>query len=210
MNVSCTVMAHIKRVEEATDLYVKLMKMPFARVTISMDYDNDEWNNGRNAWVDAETFEDFHCVIQDDSIISDNFYENLETALRQAPANDILSLYTGTSRPFKNQVQKAVDKAKEENASWLKSNRLMWGVAIVMKTEHIEHMLKYVEKSTLPYDERIGSYFKHIGKQVYYCRPSIVNHRDEQSLIKKVHNYPRVAHEYSDDVLEFKGGVISI
>jgi hypothetical protein len=75
-------MAHPKRKAEAEALAVELKKYPFMDVTISYDgvdagTEQEEWDNGKRAMLAGVDRGDWHCVIQDDAILTPNFYENI-------------------------------------------------------------------------------------------------------------------------------------
>lgn len=207
MNV--IIMTHPKRFLEAEKLYNKLRERCDVRRVI--DTANEEWHTGKRCLEYAAEANGYSIILQDDAVIGENFVDNARKAIDQCPQQGaLISFYTGTYRPYKTQVQKAVDKAREQNASWLTHIKLLWGVGIAIHSDDVQPLLEYVKNSSLPYDERIGSYFAHMKRKVFYTWPSIVDHADGQSLIKKVHNYPRVAHEYSDEKLDFKRKVIAI
>ena len=66
-------MAHPKRKKQAEKLKQKLAKGGWTKLTISYDQKNDEWSNGENSLLSYDKGADYHLVIQDDAIISDNF-----------------------------------------------------------------------------------------------------------------------------------------
>lgn len=210
MKISVSIMAHPKREEQAESLFAKLVTMPFDNTTLVYDNGMGELYNGDRALIRHTG--DWHLVLQDDAIIGDNFYTNLMSALENAPDQTIISLYTGKVRPFPTAVTTAVTKAQEEGASWLSHQTLLWGVGIAIKTDLIPAVLLKAKHSNLPYDRRIGQYFKDSRQKVYYTIPSIVDHNNTLPSLTG-HGYakePRVAHMYSDEILNFNNKVIGI
>lgn len=194
MKISIAIMAHPNRIKPAGDLQDQLKKMPFSQCAVILDRVNTEWETGRRALRWGVGKGQWHVVIQDDAILTPNFYENIENAITALKEKTLFSLYTGTSRPLGQRVKAAVDKAKD--GEWLQSHQLFWGVGIVIPTVHIEPMLDFVEDIQLNYDNKIGEFYCRNGLPVYYCIPSLVDHDDEQgSLLGHGQSpEPRVAH----------------
>jgi hypothetical protein len=197
MKISIAIMAHPSRTAQAEALYSELQQYPFAAPQIIYDQHNDEWTNGKKALQYGVGKGDWHVVIQDDAILTPDFYRNVENAIFALRQKTLISLYTGTARPMARRVSNAVDSCKD--GEWLRLNQLLWGVGIVLPTDHIEPMLEFVENIELQYDNKIGEFYNLNGLPVYYCIPSLVDHNDDLgSLIdghgKAVNDDPRVAH----------------
>lgn len=212
MKISITIMAHPKRRKEAEALLVKLAKYPFKQCYITWDQKNDEWHTGERALrAGIAVNSDWHIVLQDDAIICDNFYAQVENAIKYVPGQTIISLYTGKVRPFPSRVTNAVKKAK--NASWLEGNMLFWGVGILIPTRHIEKVLDFVEGRTENYDVRVGVAFQRNRLPVFYTNPSLVDHNDNiGSLLNNDYDPERrVAHNFAADRhIEWNSEVVPI
>lgn len=211
MNISVTIMAHPLRSAAATRLYGMIASMPFMHVALVYDDKNDEWSNGKRAML-AHGKSEWHVVIQDDAIVGDMFYANLVTALQNAPAASLVSLYTGTVRPEQVRVEAALSRARIQGASWLKSNSLYWGVGVAIPTTYIEPLIHAVDKSILPYDRRLGSYFALLRLATYYTVPSLVDHDDSlpSLLSNDANGERRHAHNYCRDRVSFNREVVAI
>jgi hypothetical protein len=194
MNITIAIMAHPKRTEQVEALFKQLRQYPFAAWSIVYDTDNVEWHTGRNALEAGIGRGDWHVVIQDDAILTPNFYENIENAIKALDQKTIISLYTGTSRPLGKRVQAAVDKAAD--GDMLRFHQLLWGVGIVIPTSHIQPMIEFVEDIELQYDNKIGEFYCNNGLPIYYTIPSLVDHDDDLgSLLGHGQSpEPRVAH----------------
>lgn len=212
MNISFGVMAHGDRANHANDLLNKLLDMPFYTGFLSFDKNNSEWDNGKVCLENFSTLCDYHVVIQDDAIIGPNFYTNLEASLKALPQKSILSLYYGQGRPYPQKVKQAFDKAIETDSSFISHRTLLWAVCIAIPTEDIEPMLQHAKRyPKLQYDNRIGQFYKDRKRPVYYTTKSIADHNDDLPSLTG-HDTPRkrVAHCYTDEVLEFNGKVVQI
>lgn len=213
MKISITVMAHPSRRKEAEELHYRLMMMPFESRWIVFDTGLGEWETGERALRRNDSKADWHVVIQDDAIISDNFYKNLVAALKNVPLRSLVSLYTGKVRPIQGRVKLAFNNATIHNKSWLSFQTLLWGVGIAIPTEDINPMLKYVSGSREVYDRKIGEYYKHLNQPVYYTAVSLVDHNDSLDSIMKHGGTiePRVAHQFvGDRLLKFNSRVEQI
>lgn len=180
MDLYVGIVAHTKREEMAYSLAAKVQ-------ADEVFMDNGvlgEWRNHEKAWRAAERSGKTHAVIlQDDAIPVEEFRTHALRAAQKRP-DSLISLYTGTHRPRKDQVLSAVEGAEKQGASWLKADTLMWGVGVVVPTALIPEILKAIEKSNLPYDQRIGLWAEETSNWVYYTWPSLIDHQDEPTVIK--------------------------
>lgn len=204
-------MSHHARKKYALALYHKLDSMTFTCVTPVFDENNSEWDNGVEA-LQLHDDSDYHVVIQDDAIIGNNFYVNLEAALKSLPQKSLLSLYLGQGRPSKYHVISAFNKAINSNSSFISHTKLLWGVCIAIPTKDIELILEHAKRySKLQYDNRIGTYYRDIRKPIYYTTISIVDHDDSLPSLTGHHtNLKRVAHKYSDELLVFNSKIVEM
>ena len=202
VKISVCVMASPSRAHIADKLYRKLTQMDFYETGLVFDDGSGEWQTGVNS-LRCHTDSDWHIVIQDDAIISQNFYRNALKAIENIPDPTLLSFYTGTVKPFPSAVKKAIEKAGSINASYLSFGTLNWGVGIAIPTDDIEAVLDTVKNSRLPYDERIGRYYLLNNKKVYYTYPSIVDHNYKiDSVVGKYKGAePRKAHRYEPEII---------
>lgn len=206
--ISIAVMAHPKRKAQAQALVAELKSYSFSDVALVMDTKNIEWHTGRRALKRGIGKADWHVVIQDDAILTPDFYANIEGAIKALPVKTLFSLYTGTARPLSRRVSEAVAKAKD--GDWLQSHQLYWGVGIVIPADHIAPMLEFVEPIELQYDNKVGEFYCQNGLPVYYCIPSLVNHDDELGTLIAGHGTdvspePRVAHRLATGSIRWTG-----
>lgn len=198
MRISIAIMAHPKRAAQVERLEAELAQYPFTQIGCAYDELHDEWHTGCRALRQGIDSGDWHVVIQDDAILTPNFYENVESAIKGLPSKTLFSLYTGTARPLPDRVKVAVKRSKD--GDWLRHHQLFWGVGIVIPTAHIEPMLEFVRDiEGLQYDNRIGEFYCRNGLPVYYCIPSLVDHDDDLPTTieghgKAISSEPRVAH----------------
>lgn len=197
MNITVAVMAHPKRRLQAEYLGTILKYYPFMDVSIVYDEIGEEWHTGKRALLRGANRGDWHVVIQDDAILTPNFYENIEGAINSLDTKTLISLYTGTARPLPDRVSAAVEKAADGNM--LESHQLFWGVGIALPADHIMPMLDYVEKIELQYDNKIGEFYRQNALPVYYTMPSLVDHDDDLGTLLEGHGHhispePRKAH----------------
>lgn len=217
MQISITVMAVPARKLQAEYLAAILRYYPFSDVSVTYDQvaagtHESEWLNGKNSLLAGVGKGDYHVVIQDDAILTPNFYENIEGAINNCPGGKaLISLYTGKARPFPKRVTYAVNKTT--HATWLRYMLLMWGVGIIIPTDHIKHLLEFVEDRTEPYDTRIGIFYQRNRLPVFYTMPSLVDHDDDLGTAIPGHGTKpgaRVAHKLATGIIQWNDTVIDI
>jgi hypothetical protein len=206
-------MAHPKRKEAAEALALQLKAYPFMDVSITWDEKNEEWDTGYRAIMAGADRGDWHVVLQDDALLTPDFYQNLEGAINSVPERVLISLYTGTVKPMREEVKLAVEKAYY--ATWLKHYMLFWGVGFVLPTDHIKPLLEFVSEEQFAgtlYDIRVGMFYQRHQLPVFYTMPSLVNHDDDLgSLLEHdVDLEPRVAHRLAEGVVLWNQHVINI
>ena len=174
--VSISIMAHPVRKEWALELSREL------DAPISWDQGGVEWNTGARAWEMFNPSASWHLVVQDDALICRDLRSRLSEALSGLEHKGPVSLYLGTGKPASKQpiVREAVALA---NGPWIELPWLLWGVAIVLPTKHIRRMLHSTNKHHSPYDQRISRWYERQGISTLYTWPSLVDHRDDESLL---------------------------
>ena len=207
-SIEVHVVAHPIRQEQAE----KLAKEVEATETWIDTSGLGEWDNHLRAWTQLSYSGATHAVVlQDDAIPVEGFREHAQRAATDRP-NSMISLYIGTHRPRASEVVTAIVEADRQGASWLSADTLMWGVGVIVPVARIPEMLEAVEGCTYPYDQRLGTWPKDLGEEVYYTWPSLVDHMDQKSTVwrsNRLQQGTRVAHrtgipDWSDIVVEIK------
>lgn len=206
MKISLAIMAHPKRTAAANALAYELGQYPFAAPQIIWDGIGEEWHTGKRALQYGIGIADWHVVIQDDAVLTPDFYRNIEKAIFALRQKTLISLYTGTARPLPGRVKAAVDAMPD--GSFLTFKQLLWGVGIVIPTDHIKPMLKFVEDIELQYDNKIGEFYCRQGMPVYYTVPSLVDHNDDIDTLldghgRHINEEPRKAHRLAGGLIEW-------
>lgn len=211
MKISITIMGHPKRDAQIQELLIKIVDMQrFCDVSVAIDNNNSEWDTGSRALKKGIGKGDWHLVLQDDAILTPDFYNNIEAALAAVPSKSVISLYTGKVKPFAERVELAVNKAEDGN--WLNGFLLFWGVAVLIPSDHIEPMLEFVADRTEQYDTRIGIFYQRNMLPIYYTVPSLVEHDDALGTLIPHHatEAPRVAHRLATGLVSWNSDVINI
>lgn len=213
MRISVTIMAHPDRRREANALALELGQYPFTETSITWDERNSEWDTGYRSLKYGADKGDWHIVIQDDAILTPDFYRNVLNLITAVPTKTVVSLYTGKVRPLADRVKEAVDKAPD--GSFLNHYMLMWGVGILLPSSHIEPLLDFVSDpryDDTAYDIRVGMFYHRNRLPIYYSMPSLVDHNDDLgSLVGNGYaKEPRVAHRLAKDVIKWTQEVYDI
>lgn len=133
---------------------------------------------------------DWLVVLEDDAVPVDGFREQLDMALAAAPA-DIVGLYLGTGWPraWQRFIKKALADARQSDANWIVSSHLLHAVGTAIKVDLANDMLRAVawmseEQRRWPFDEQITHWARYMrGHRIAYTVPSLVDHRDGESLV---------------------------
>lgn len=133
-------------------------------------------------------------VIEDDALPVQRFRFQLHAALKVAPT-PIVSLYLGRSRPphWQESIAQSVGKTRLEDACFLTASALLHGVGYAIRTALIPDLLASLPgmiKDT-PIDEAISSWARQRDYGISYTWPSLLDHRDEGTLIDHPDGHPR-------------------
>lgn len=213
MNITVSVMAHPSRKAEAEALALQLKSFPFMDVSITWDRVNEEWDTGARAMLKGANRGSWHLVIQDDAILTPDLYANIESLVTAVPVKSVISLYTGKVRPLADLVSAALAKAPD--GSFLTHYMLMWGVGILIPSDHIEPMIEFVSDpmyNETAYDIRVGMFYQRNRLPIYYSVPSLVDHNDDLgSLIGNGYAKDRrVAYRLATSPISWTDKVISL
>lgn len=207
MNISISIMAHASRDDLAIELHDRMTNMPFSKLFLNVQDGEkgilNEWKNGRNCWEQG-IGSDWHIVIQDDSIISDNFYQNVVGALEALPEKTAVSFYTGMAKPYPETIYRAVSEARDK--SFLVYDKLLWGVCFAINGAYIDKMIEFCDNvhDRVEYDRRISEYFRVEKIPVFYTNPSISDHNDAlPSILGHEIKYKRIAHRYEPGLVNW-------
>lgn len=210
IRLSAQIMAHPKRADQVSELRSRLD----GPVDVTWDTDNTVHDTGPRAMAAHHPAATHHLVIQDDAVVCRDLLAGVERMLAYVPALTPVSLYVGRARPFPRSVEAAVAAAGDSSASFLTMPQLNWGVAVVMPVPLIRPLLEWYPASRAKgYDARIGHWLLLNGVRCWYTWPSLVDHRDGESLIG--HGQRRVAHTFvgatmSALELDWSGAVLRV
>ena len=174
--LSVSIMAHKKRSDMIPYLHEKLGK-----VRVVWDRKNNLWDTCRRAWLAYDKTAEFHCVIQDDALVTDDFYKKAEKFLTE---DRILSFYLSSF--LETKVKNAI--AKNENI--VNATMIFNEVAICMPTKYIKEMVAYCDEREAQNDQLISRWAGERAKAIYYPIPSLVSHRDTESIYRSNCNRP--------------------
>lgn len=189
-------MAHEKRAQHIPYLKEKLGDVP-----VFMDKAGVEniglWENAKRCWLSFDPEADYHLVVQDDSIVTDNFYEKLDKILDNGPKYAYCLFFRYKS--YKTHKEMNQIAMQRRGNGFFTYPRLQWANAIVLPTKIIKECIEYADQQKKYKnidDLRISEYLNSISMLTYYPLPSLVNHREEESLIGNGSNKGRTATWY--------------
>lgn len=181
-------MAHPERKEWAKDLSQKL------QVPIVYDRKNDIWDTCRRAWLAIDKNAEYGLVLQDDAILCTDFRKHAEAVLQE---DFVYSLYAG------NLLSNRIRMAERKGRDYVITEMVYNEVALCMRTEHIGAMIQYCDEREATTDQEIGRWAKLNRIKIYHPLPSLVDHRDTESIFRR--NYNRMQPPTPRRAVRFKG-----
>ncbi len=199
--------AHPIREQFVAEL-VESIKSPDA-VTIAWDREEDIWDTHQRAWLQVPEWATHHLVLQDDALVCEDFYQLACSAAGRMPANPI-SFYFGNALNHPK-IVRTTQQAQRENASWIKASGTWWGVAVMLPRQLINDMIKFCQPRRETYDRRLTIWCEDREHEVFYPYPSLVEHRDEPSVLYPGRRPGRKAYRYigaGQETWDPTGGVV--
>jgi len=194
MKLSVSIMAHPRRQEMVEEL---LKQLPATQV--AWDTDNNVWHTCRAAWQLHDKSADYHVVIQDDSILCEDFLARATAILKTLEHPKAVCFFIG-------------DKATRYGGVSFTTRKIYNEVAICLPVSHIEPMIAFCDKMGSTTDRDIERYCKRNKLSVHYPIPSLVEHRDSPSLYREIYKKPppttaRQAYAFADTVKKTVGSI---
>jgi len=172
--LSVAIMAHASREKWVPDLEAQL-----GNVKTVWDRMNDRWDTGARALVAYDPNCTHHLVVQDDALLPPDFLEGVKKMLEYIPYPSPVGLYYGRVRPRETHTRMLVQRAKQQNASFIRHGGPWWGVGIIIPTANIPEIVKWGDsRPDIPnYDRRISRWYQENDIECYYPVPSLIEHR---------------------------------
>lgn len=185
--ITVQVMAHPRRRHLIPGL---LDKLGLDGDHVTWDERNNRWDTGRRAWRDAiRRGGHWAAVIQDDAVPCTDLIPGLAQALHSLDRGTLVCPFFGrAAHPQSNSLTKLIthvgEQALASNPSWI-SGFLVHGVMLAAPASEVAPMLRWCDRQKWPqYDKRIGKYFQKVKQRpALYTWPSMVDHRDDDSLV---------------------------
>lgn len=175
-------MAHPKRERFIPTLLKRLDREP----AVVWDQINSRWDTGRRALLQYDHQATHHLVIQDDAIPCRDLVAGVEKALDYVAPGSPVGLYFGRRAPYPSRLRFLTGEMERSGdfISWIRINKIIWGVGIVIPTAVIPDAIRYCDEVNVPnYDLRLSRFFEVARIPVWFTWPSLVEHRDSPSLI---------------------------
>lgn len=169
--LSIVIMAHPDRREMAMLLSFELGGAP-----IVWDRKNNVWDTCRRSWEAIDKTAEYGLVIQDDAIVCQDFRSRAEALLTGDYIYNFFIL--SGSGPL-------VDKRLSEGKTNFFKVSIYGEVALCMKIKHINSMINYCERKGAKTDTVISSWAIHNHIRVCYPIPSLVDHREGESIFQR-------------------------
>lgn len=196
--ISIAVMAHKKRSRFVAELTERL------DAEVVWDRNNNRRDTGRRAWQAYDPNASHHLVIQDDAIPCDDLAKGLEEVVKHTGDQPISLFYCRTGPRFLP-IDLIGRLATQGAYSGIDLSVLYSGVAVMLPTDHIDHMIRWTARTKhRAYDIPIWRYYQARGLTFRYTWPSLVDHREmaeSKSIIGPDHP-GRVAYSFAGSALD--------
>lgn len=173
--LSIVIMAHPERKEWAEELSKKL------NAPVVYDRINNIWDTCRRSWLAVDTSAEYGLILQDDSIIANDFIKRAEALLTE---DTVYSFYAGKLLATK------INRAVQRKESVVYSGMIFNEIAICMPTKYINEMVKYSDVREAKTDQEIAKWARSKRLKICYPIPSLVDHRDGESIFYRNYNRP--------------------
>jgi hypothetical protein len=186
---SLTIMASPERKHYVDWLLTKLPNTP-----VVWDRGLGLWDTCSRAWQTYDATKRFHLVLQEDTIIPDNFLELVDQELSNTKDRTAVMFYTG---------DKASKRIKANKGSFY-APKIYNEVAICLPTDLIDQMLTFTAKMNPTDDKVISRFCKRYRVKMWHTIPSLVEHRADVSLYRMKYERPE-PHVYRHAVWYIEG-----
>lgn len=166
MKLSISIMAHPSRAE-----YIPYLKSKLGDVPVAIDDGCGLLENCKRAWLLHDPTADYHVVIQDDSIVCDDFYNRAIERIEKADGLAVSFFYS------QSKFYQKFKKERLENGAIVKKG-LYGGLAICLPVYLIDDMLSFYDKDTIPFDDhRINRFLMSRNIDIFSPFPCLIDHR---------------------------------
>jgi len=130
------------------------------------------WENSVRAWKLQNREADWCLVVQDDAILCENFLEKAQEHLERAGENNAaIQFYVGNGGHYEEFIDH-IDKG------FIVKREMIWGVAIALKSELIDDMIRFGNSYRSWQDDiKIKHFLLQNNIPTYFPLPCLVDHR---------------------------------
>lgn len=160
--------------------YLSYLKERLGDVPVAMDNGiKGLWKNCKDAWLLHDKDAEWHLVVQDDSIVCDDFRKRAEAILNEIGDKDcVVAFYVG------DLLKPNIDKAIKNGENHIAHRRIINEVALCMRTKHIKRMVRFCDAKKAKNDRHIETYCRMNNVPIHYPIPSLIDHRLDPSVYR--------------------------
>lgn len=172
-------MAHPRRAK-----YIPYLKEKLGDVPVIFDQKNNVWDTCRRAWLAQDMSCEYGVVIQDDALVTRNFKKKAEKYLT---GNYVYSFY------MSKMLRGRAIIARNTGKNVIMSGVIFGEVALCMRTALIPDMIRFCDEAGAQTDQEITHWAKQRNIKICHTIPSLIDHRDEDSIYREINNLPPMA-----------------
>lgn len=177
VNLSIAIMTHPDRKDQLQNLVDQIGDQ--VEYTIHEDTEGlGIWGNAMRAWRAYTPEATHHMVLQDDAVLSQNFFSIARKLISRVNPGDTVS--------FCDKLQSEMNLAQREGFHWVVTTKVRHGQCLVQPVPQIEDFIHFAEWFVRPdYDHddgRLEIFLKRHRRAIWHSVPSLVEHDDRGSV----------------------------
>lgn len=189
--LSVAVMTHPSRIAQLESLKNQIGDQIDYQIFID-DQNLGIWENAKRAWRAYDSQSDYHMVLQDDILLSKNFFSVAKRL--------IANVLPGDSISFCDSLNSEMALAEQSGYHWVTSTKVRHGQCLVQPVSQIENFIHFCDWFIRPdYDHDDGRLemflFKH-KKAMWHSVPSLVEHDDKGSVGANIKSEPYLGYKF--------------
>ena len=185
-HLQIAIMAHPRR----SQFVPYLLKRLGHSTPVIYDQKSNIWDTCRRAWLAGleaaqENGASHVAVVQDDALVCDGFRKQAEDFIAKHPGEYVYSFYAG------KMLATRIREARRKRRDYVEGGFIFNEVALCLSVDVIERMVAYCDERGATTDQDITKWMKTARHTVLYSVPSLIDHRDTESLYEEIYKKPK-------------------
>ena len=189
--LSVSIMSHVSRAEQLARLEDQIGDQIEYQVSLDPG-DLGLWNNAKRAWANYSPDATHHMVLQDDVLLSKNFFFVAQKLINQVTPGDSVS--------FCDNIVAEMNLAEQNGYHWITTTKVRHAQCIVQPVSQIQdwiHFSDWFFRPEYDYDDgRLEVYLYKNKRAIWHSVPSLVEHDDQGSVAGEPNDIPSTGYKF--------------